>query len=117
MLHSENPKLDMVIQELKRHLGGGDHSVKQFTKFWSSFGHPKPFVDRKEAELCMLLNKVVWALNLNQTDSLEVLQKKVRVLTVSPVTSQVWEIIKSVEQGDLTYVEEGIVFNHIYFYF
>ncbi|XP_059144482.1 midasin-like [Physella acuta] len=106
--HNENPKLDMVVQELKRHLGGGDHSAKQFSKFWSSFGHPKPFVDRKEAELCMLLNKVVWALNLNQTDSLEVLQKKVRVLTASAVTSQVWEIITSVEQGDLTHVEAAL---------
>lgn len=107
LLFSQNPKLAMVVEELKRYLGGGDASIKLHTKFWTAFGHPRPFISQEESAFGTALARLITALALNHTDSQASLRKKVEVLTGSRCHQLAMETQILLATGKLSEAEKG----------
>ncbi|CAG5129148.1 unnamed protein product, partial [Candidula unifasciata] len=106
----QNTKMAMVMEELHRHLGGGDKSVKMHLEFWITIGHPKPFTTEKEASVFQSLAQIVSSLALCCSDSQLTLKKKVDAFTGSGLSfqSQIQEIMQFIANGELSEAQTGL---------
>ncbi|CAL1534633.1 unnamed protein product, partial [Lymnaea stagnalis] len=107
-LLSDSPKLTMVVEELRRFLGGSDTSLKLFTKFWHSYGHPRSYVSQREAELAVKLSELKAAVSVNPQDSMETLSTKVKLLAGTSLSGHIWEVTVTIEQGKIEHLEEAL---------
>ncbi|KAH9525008.1 hypothetical protein Btru_000088 [Bulinus truncatus] len=97
---SDNSKLYMVTEELKRYLGGGDLTVKQYTKFWNSFGHPKSYASQMESELASEISGIRSSLSISHVNTLENLQSRVHLLAGTSLVHHMWHIAKLMSDSE-----------------